>query len=115
MTIRFVGVDSSDVSALVIIATFLVAYPLTLFPVMGLGILDAVLLAAYVNVAGLALEPELVAGLVVWRVVTVIGPIALGAISLAVWRSSPYGQRGFAGLDEESGGASDPGSESRSK
>jgi uncharacterized membrane protein YbhN (UPF0104 family) len=115
MTIRFVGVEPSDVSALVIIATFLVAYPLTLFPVMGLGILDAVLLGAYVNVGGLALEPELVAGLVVWRVVTVIGPIALGAVALAVWRSSPYGQRGFAGLDDESASASEPGSGSRSK
>lgn len=99
LAIRFVGVEASEVSMLVIVATFLVFYPLTLFPLMGLGILDAVLLGAYVNVGGLALEPELIAGLVVWRVVTILGPILLGAGALGVWRRSPYGQSGFAGPD----------------
>ena len=58
------------------------AYPLTLFPLMGLGILDAVLLAAYVNVGGIEIEPELVAALVVWRVFTILGPITLGRRSV---------------------------------
>lgn len=101
IAIRFVGVEASDVSALVIIATFFVAYPLTLFPLMGLGILDAVLLGAFVNAGGLAIEPDLVAGLVVWRVVTILGPIVLGAGAMAWWRRSPYGQRGFAGPEED--------------
>jgi len=92
MTIRFVGVDAAAVSLLVIVATYFVAYPLTLFPLMGLGILDAVLLAAYVNVGGIEIEPELVAALVVWRVITILGPITLGAAAMALWRHSIGGQ-----------------------
>ena len=59
---------------------------------MGLGILDAVLLAAFVNVGGIEIEPELVAALVVWRVVTILGPITLGAAAMALWRHSTGGQ-----------------------
>lgn len=92
MAIRFVGVEAGEVALLIIVATYFVAYPLTLFPLMGLGILDAVLLAAYVNVGGLEIEPELVAALVVWRVVTILGPITLGAGALALWRRSTGGQ-----------------------
>lgn len=101
MAIRFVGVSADDLPLMVIVATFFVVYPLTLFPLMGLGIVDAVLVGAYVNVGGLAIEPELVAGLVVWRVFTILGPIVLGAGALALWRRSTFGQSGFAGSEDE--------------
>ena len=112
MSIRFVGVSADDLPLMVIVATFFVVYPLTLFPLMGLGIVDAVLIGAYVNVGGLAIEPELVAGLVVWRVFTILGPIVLGAGALALWRRSTFGQRGFAGPEDEPESSDSP---SRSK
>lgn len=99
MAIRFVGVEAGEVALVIIVATYFVAYPLTLFPLMGLGILDAVLLAAFVNAGGVEIEPELVAALVVWRVFTIVGPIALGAGALALWRHSTGGQ---ADLPDES-------------
>jgi hypothetical protein len=63
-------------------------YLLTLMPLVGFGILDAALVAAYVEVAGLELEAEIVAGLVVWRVFTILGPLALGGAVVARWRGS---------------------------
>lgn len=84
--LRFVGVDRGDVGALEIVAAYLIAYPLTIFPLQGLGVLDAVVLAALVDVGGLQIEPMVVAGLIVWRVVTIIAPVLMGVGSLAWWR-----------------------------
>ena len=55
-------------STLAIMAVFLTFYPFTLFPLAGLGVLDALVVAALVDTGGLDLEPELVAGLIVYRV-----------------------------------------------
>ena len=60
------------------LAAFLIAYPLTLLPFFGLGVLDATLAAGWVYLAGDDLEPEIVAGLVVWRVTTLLGALGLG-------------------------------------
>ena len=62
------------------------ACPLTLFPLAGVGILDATLLAAFVEIAGLPLEPDIVAGLVVHRVITLGVPMPFGLVSVAFWR-----------------------------
>jgi hypothetical protein len=83
---RFVGVPADEVSILAVTGVFLVSYPLTLFPLAGLGILDATVLAALVDTGGLHLEPQLVAGLVLYRVVTLSVPLLLGALSVAWWR-----------------------------
>ncbi|HEY0189098.1 MAG TPA: lysylphosphatidylglycerol synthase domain-containing protein [Cellulomonas sp.] len=86
--LRMVGVPSADLSTLDVVGGFLLAYPLTLLPLFGLGVLDAVLIGAWTVVAGHDLEPAMVAGTVVWRVVTIMGPWALGALVLAAWRRS---------------------------
>jgi len=86
MSLRLVGVGADQVPAVVVVGAFLLAYPLTLMPLAGMGVLDAALIAAYTDVAGLEWEAEILAGLVVWRVVTVLGPLALGALSLLLWR-----------------------------
>lgn len=70
------------------LAAFLLAYPLTLLPLFGFGVLDAALLGAWVTIAGPALEPAIVAGLVVWRVVGILGPLTLGLATLIWWRRS---------------------------
>jgi uncharacterized membrane protein YbhN (UPF0104 family) len=85
-SLRLVGVPSDAVATVLVLSTFLVAYPLTLFPLMGLGVLDAVLVAAWTQVAGLEYESQIVAGLIVWRVYSLMVPILLGAIAVTWWR-----------------------------
>lgn len=86
LCLRFVGVTESQVSTLYVFAIFFLVYPLTLFPLMGLGVMDTVLLTAFLNVGGEAIEPEVIAALAVWRVVTLLTPVVLGAGALAWWR-----------------------------
>jgi uncharacterized membrane protein YbhN (UPF0104 family) len=86
VSLRMVGVDSSALPVLFVLGTFLVAYPLTALPLSGLGVLDAALVVAYAELAGAAAEPEIVAALVVWRVVTILGALALGLATFLWWR-----------------------------
>ncbi len=86
LSLRFVGVPASALSAAAIVGVFLVVYPLTLFPLAGLGVVDAMVLAALVETGGLALEPEIVGGLVVYRVTTLLVPVVFGLASVAWWR-----------------------------
>ena len=84
--LRAVGVPWDALSAVWILGAFFIAYPLTALPLAGLGVLDAALVVAFVEIAGSAFEPEIVAGFVVWRVVTIGGPLLLGLLALAFWR-----------------------------
>lgn len=86
LAIRFVGVGASEVPAIEVLVAFLIAYPLTLFPFSGLGILDAVVIAALVDVGGDEVEAGLVAGFVVWRAITLMTPILLGIASVGLWK-----------------------------
>lgn len=88
LALRFVGVGADALSAIDVLSGFLLAYPLTLMPLFGFGILDAALLAAWVTVAGTVQEPAIVAGLVVWRGVTILGPLLIGLLTLGWWRRS---------------------------
>jgi hypothetical protein len=69
-----------------VLAPFLLAYPLTLFPLFGLGLLDAILVGAWTTVAGVEQEGAIVAATIVWRAVTILGTLLLGGISLTAWR-----------------------------
>ena len=86
MSLRFVGLDTSELPLVEIAIAYLFAYPFTLFPFQGIGIVDAFVLAAIVQAGGAEVEAAAVAGLVVWRVFTIGGPLALGALGLAAWR-----------------------------
>lgn len=86
--LRMVGVSAGEVGYVWIAIAYLFAYPFTLFPFAGIGIVDALVLAAVVEAGGVEVEAAAVAGLLVWRVFTIGGPIALGAIGLAGWRHS---------------------------
>ena len=88
VALRVVGVDPEAVPTMLVLSTLLIAYPLTLFPLMGLGILDAVLVAAWTQAAGIEYESRIVAGLIVWRVFSLLTPILLGA--LAWWRRTSH-------------------------
>jgi uncharacterized membrane protein YbhN (UPF0104 family) len=91
LCLRFVGVSSAEVSLAEIAVAYLFAFPLTIFPFMGLGVVDALVLAAVVEVGGLGVEASAVAGLIVWRVFTLAGPAILGVAALGLWRRSAAG------------------------
>lgn len=92
LCLRFVGLDPSEASIATVAIAYLFAYPFTLFPFAGIGIVDALVLAALVEAGGIEVEAAAVAALIVWRVFTIGGPLALGAIGLAVWRRSVRGR-----------------------
>ncbi len=86
LALRFVGVDPVALPATLVLGVFLLTYPLTILPLFGFGVLDALLLAWCVSVGGAAVEPGVVAATVVWRVVTLLGPLLLGVAALGSWR-----------------------------
>lgn len=86
LAVRFVGIDQSQLSWVEVVAGFLVAFPLTMFPLGGLGLLDATIVAELTSVGGVELEAALVAALVTYRVVSLGVPGLLGALFIASWR-----------------------------
>ena len=86
VALRATGVDAGRVPTLDVYAAFFLAYPLTLLPLFGFGVLDAVLVGSWTTVAGVTAETDVVAATAVWRVVTLVGTLALGLLSLAIWR-----------------------------
>lgn len=90
LALRFVGVPASAVPAALLLGTYLLSYPLTLFPFSGIGVLDAVLIALMLESAGEAYEAEIMAAVIIWRVVTIAGPLVMGAVALWLWRRSGH-------------------------
>ena len=86
LCLRFVGVTASDASVAVIAIAYLFAYPLTILPFTGIGIVDSLIVAALVEAGGSDVEAAAVAGLMVWRVFTLGVPVAMGLGSLTWWR-----------------------------
>lgn len=104
MAVRFVGIGESTLTVFAIFGAFLLAYPLTIMPLSGFGVLDAALIAAWTATVGLEYEATIVAALGVWRSITILGPLALGAITLALWKRRTGGVEalGDSGGDAES-------------
>ena len=86
LCLRFVGVGVSEVSAAEVAVAYLFAFPLTILPFMGIGVVDALILAAVVEAGGVEVEAAAVAALIVWRVFTLAGPALLGVFALTQWR-----------------------------
>jgi len=105
LCLRLVGVDSSLLPVGLVLGSFFVAYPLTALPLAGLGVLDAALVVAYTETAGVEFEPEIVAALVVWRVATILGTLALGALTFVWWRWQISRGRILSGDDPDEAGA----------
>ena len=91
LCLRFVGLHPSEVSLLDVAIAYLFAYPFTLFPFSGIGVVDALILAALVETGGPAVEAPAVAALVVWRVFTVGVPVLMGVGAVGMWRRSVAG------------------------
>ena len=92
LCLRFVGVYPSDVNLADVAIAYLFAYPLTVFPFSGIGVVDALILAALVESGGSQVEAASVAALVVWRVFTVGVPVLMGVGAIGAWRRSVAGQ-----------------------
>lgn len=101
LSLRFVGVPAFALGGLLILGTFFTAYPLTTMPLFGLGVLDAVLTAAFVESAGLAFEAGVIAALVIWRVITILGPLLAGAVTIVLWRRSSGSDLNLWGRKEQ--------------
>ena len=86
LCLRFVGVSAQEVTVLQVAVAFLFAYPLTLFPMQGAGVVDAVVLASLVEAAGSGVVEPAVAAMVIWRVFTIAGPFLLGLGAVYTWR-----------------------------
>jgi hypothetical protein len=86
LALRFVGVGPDLLPATLVIGMFLLLYPLTILPLFGFGVLDALLLGALVTAAGAVAEPGVVAATAVWRVVTLLGTLVLGVVAFGWWR-----------------------------
>jgi uncharacterized membrane protein YbhN (UPF0104 family) len=84
----FVGVSASELSGVEAFAAFAVAFWAgAVFPITGsgLGVVDAVLIAALVDLSD-ASDDALVAAALLWRVFYSILPLPLGAITLSRFR-----------------------------
>lgn len=92
-SLRLVGISSSLLPIAFILGTFFIVFPLTMLPLAGLGVLDAALVVSYTEFAGAAAEPEIVAALVVWRVVTLLGSLVLGGMTFGWWRWQTRSER----------------------
>jgi uncharacterized membrane protein YbhN (UPF0104 family) len=92
LCLRFVGVTASDASAADIAIAYLFAYPLTILPFTGIGIVDSLIVAALVEAGGSDVEAAAVAGLIVWRVFTLGIPVAMGLGALTLWRRTTGAQ-----------------------
>lgn len=66
LAIRFTGIGADLLPLLLVLGTFCTAYPLTVMPLFDFGVLDAALLAAFTEVAGLEHEATIVEALAVW-------------------------------------------------
>ena len=84
--LRFVGLTGAEVGTLDIAIAYLFAYPFTLMPFSGIGVVDALIVAGLVEVGGVQIEAEALAGLLVWRIFTIGGPVLLGLAALVWWR-----------------------------
>jgi uncharacterized membrane protein YbhN (UPF0104 family) len=87
LCLAFVGVELNGPTVLLMVCSFMVAYPLTGLPLMGAGVLDATY-AAFVSDHSALEATDLVAGLLVWRVAVQLVPVVVGLLTVAWWRRS---------------------------
>lgn len=88
LCLRFVGLDTTEISVVDVAIAYFFAYPFTVFFFSGIGIVDALIIAALVDLGGIEVEAAAVAGLIVWRVFFIGGPIVFGLICLAFLRTT---------------------------
>lgn len=96
LCLRFVGVPASQAGVADIAIAYLFAFPLTILPFSGIGIVDSIIIAALVQVGGHTVEAPAVAAMVLWRIFTLGVPPIAGIGALGLWRRTT-GKRVRAG------------------
>ncbi|MBU4335049.1 MAG: flippase-like domain-containing protein [Actinobacteria bacterium] len=91
--LRFVGVTPAQAPMLVVVAAYLSVYLLTATPFIGIGVLDAALVALISDRAP-ASPSSLVAGVIIWRVCIQLVPLAAGLVPLIALRGARSGPSG---------------------
>ena len=85
--IAFAGVPTDVLSVFLVAGALLLTYPLTMLPMMGLGIMDLAIYTILVRDAGAQWGSAIVAGLVIWRLATMAVPLVMGLVFLATHSS----------------------------
>jgi uncharacterized membrane protein YbhN (UPF0104 family) len=90
LALRHVGVSEAEVSWVEALAAFALVRLLSAFPITpgGLGVVELGLAAALVVAGGD--EAQVVAAVLVFRILTLLLPIPLGALTWWLWRRSPW-------------------------
>lgn len=89
LCLRLMGVGGGALPLVDLVAAYAFAFPLTMFPAQGLGVMDTALLASISETAGPGMVEPALAAVLVWRTVTVAGPLLLGLIAVVLWRRAP--------------------------
>lgn len=90
LALRHVGVSEAEVSWVEALAAFALVRLLSAFPLTpgGLGVVELGLAAALVLAGGE--EAQVVAAVLVFRILTLVLPIPIGALTWWLWRRSPW-------------------------
>ncbi|MGA7690272.1 MAG: lysylphosphatidylglycerol synthase domain-containing protein [Jiangellales bacterium] len=86
VALRFVEVPSDAVPTVEIAGALLATYPLNMLPFGGLVLLDGAILEILSAQGGAAFEAQIGAGLVLWRLATLLTPFILGLLVLLHWQ-----------------------------
>ena len=88
VSLRAVGVPDDALSVAGVFAAYAVVRLVTVVEITpgGVGVVEVAYIAALTYVTGDAYHAEIVAGVLLFRVVTYIAPIATGAICYLIWR-----------------------------
>ncbi len=88
LSLRATGLDRDELAIGAIAVVYTVVRLLTIvnFTPGGVGVTEALYVSALLAATDGAYESEIVAGVFLFRGLTYIGPILLGAVALLVWR-----------------------------
>ncbi|MEQ6899671.1 lysylphosphatidylglycerol synthase domain-containing protein [Nocardioides sp. YIM 152588] len=84
--LRAVGVSGETLALAEIAAAFLITYPLNSLPFDGIVVIDGALLEIFLRRGAGEVEAQVAAGLLLWRLATLIFPSMLGLGVLLDWR-----------------------------
>lgn len=89
LALRFVGLGPETLSVADIAVAFLFAFPLTAFPMSGMGVVDVAIAVACIESAGTdSIQESVLAALIIWRIFNVAGPLLLGLLAGVLWKST---------------------------
>jgi uncharacterized protein (TIRG00374 family) len=101
LSLRHVGISEAEVSALQILAVFSFGRLLSALPITpgGLGVIELGYIGGLVAAAGNEFKPEVVAAVLLFRVLTYGVQIPIGGFTYLIWRARSRWRRGLSGSE----------------